>query len=76
MTALAKQKAREIMDQAQAKADHLTSGADQYCTTVMESLQQQLAKLDHDVKAGLNVLYDRQHTAAQNMNRSQTTTEE
>ena len=76
VTALAKQKAREIMDQAQAKADRLTRGADQYCTTVMEGLQQQITKLDHDVKAGLNVLYDRQHTAAQNMNRPQTTTEE
>lgn len=76
VTALAKQKAREIMDQAQAKADRLTRGADQYCTTVMEGLQQQITKLDHDVKAGLNVLYDRQHTAAQNMNRPQITTEE
>ena len=76
VTALAKQKAHEIMDQAQAKADRLTRGADQYCTTVMEGLQQQITKLDHDVKAGLNVLYDRQHTAAQNMNRPQTTTEE
>lgn len=65
VTALAKEKAREIVDQAQAKADHLTQGADRYCTNVMESLQQQLAKLDHDVKAGLNVLYDRQRTAAQ-----------
>ena len=76
VTALAKQKARQILDQAQAKADHLTQGADQYCATVMESLQQQLSKFDHDVKAGLNVLYDRQRAAAQTMNRSNTTTED
>ena len=52
MTALAKQKAREIMDQAQAKADRLTRGADQYCTTVMESLQQQITKLDMTSRPG------------------------
>ena len=36
VTELARQKARAILDQAQTKADHLTQGADQYCTTVME----------------------------------------
>ena len=29
----------------------------------MESLQQQLGKLDHDVQAGLRGLYDRQREA-------------
>lgn len=39
-------------------------GADKYCTTVMETLQQQLGKLGNDVQAGLNVLYDRQREAS------------
>ena len=64
MTELARQKARAILDQAQARADHLTQGADKYCTTVMETLQQQLGKLGNDVQAGLNVLYDRQREAS------------
>lgn len=76
VTALARQKAHEIVDQAQAKADHLTHGADQYCITVMESLQQQITKFDHDVKAGLNVLYDRQRAAAQKMDQTDTTAED
>ena len=64
VTELARQKARAILDQAQARADHLTQGADKYCTTVMETLQQQLGKLGNDVQAGLNVLYDRQREAS------------
>ena len=64
VTEIARQKARAILDQAQARADHLTQGADKYCTTVMETLQQQLGKLGNDVQAGLNVLYDRQREAS------------
>ncbi|WP_421745133.1 cell division protein [Bifidobacterium jacchi] len=67
VTALARQKARAILDQAQSKADRLTKGADQYCTTVMEGLQQQLGKLGQDVQAGLNVLYERQQAAGQQL---------
>ena len=67
VTELARQKARSIIDQAQAKSDKLTRGADQYCTDVMESLHQQLAKLDHDVQAGLNVLNERQKAAAEQL---------
>ena len=67
VTELAWQKARAILDQAQTKADHLTQGADQYCTTVMEGLSQQLGKLSQDVQAGLNVLEERQRAAAQQM---------
>lgn len=63
VTELARQKARAILDQAQTKADHLTQGADQYCTTVMEGLSQQLGKLSQDVQAGLNVLEERQRAA-------------
>ena len=64
---LARQKARAILDQAQTKADHLTQGADQYCTTVMEGLSQQLGKLSQDVQAGLNVLEERQRAAREQM---------
>ena len=60
-------KARAILDQAQTKADHLTQGADQYCTTVMEGLSQQLGKLSQDVQAGLNVLEERQRAAREQM---------
>ncbi|MBW3092176.1 cell division protein [Bifidobacterium sp. 82T10] len=67
VTELARQKARVILDQAQAKADRLTQGADKYCTTVMEGLQQQLGKLDRDVQAGLNVLYERQRNAGEQL---------
>ena len=66
-TELARQKARAILDQAQTKADHLTQGADQYCTTVMEGLSQQLGKLSQDVQAGLNVLEERQRAAREQM---------
>lgn len=67
VTELARQKARAILDQAQTKADHLTHGADQYCTTVMEGLSQQLGKLSQDVQAGLNVLEERQRAAGEQM---------
>ncbi|NMM98947.1 cell division protein [Bifidobacterium olomucense] len=67
VTELARQKARAILDQAQSKADHLTQGADQYCTTVMEGLSQQLGKLSQDVQAGLNVLEERQRIAGEQL---------
>lgn len=64
VTALAKQKARNILSDAQAKSDKLTQGADQYCATVMEGLKQQLDKLEQDVQAGQRVLEDRRRAAA------------
>ena len=67
VTELARQKARTILEQAQAKSDHLTQGADQYCTTVMEGLSQQLGKLTQDVQAGLNVLEERQRSAGEQL---------
>ncbi|MBW3082763.1 cell division protein [Bifidobacterium phasiani] len=76
VTELARQKARSIIDQAQAKSDKLTQGADRYCTDVMESLHQQLAKFDHDVQAGLNVLRERQRAAAEQLPHIDDTTEE
>ena len=63
VTELARQKARGILDQAQAKADKPTQNADKYCITMMESLQQQVDKIGTGVQAGLNVLYDRQREA-------------
>lgn len=63
VTELARQKARGILDQAQAKADKLTQNADKYCITMMESLQQQVDKIGTGVQAGLNVLCDRQREA-------------
>lgn len=64
VTALARQKAREILASAQAKSDKLTQGADQYCATVMEGLKQQLDKLEQDVQAGQRVLEERRQAAA------------
>lgn len=67
VTEIARQKARAILDQAQAKADKLTRNADKYCITMMETLQQQLGKIDGSVQAGLNVLYDRQREASSHL---------
>ena len=67
VTELARQKARAILNAAQAKADHLTHGADDYSTKVMESLRAQLAKMTGDVDAGLNVLYERRKEAARDL---------
>lgn len=67
VTQIARQKARDILDKAQAKADTLTQGADRYCITMMETLQNQLGKLSHDVQGGLTVLNDRQQSASENL---------
>lgn len=67
ITDKARQRARAILDKAQSRADHLTNGADEYCTTVMTGLQEQLGKLSHDVQAGLNVLEERQRAAGEQM---------
>nr|WP_240541407.1 cell division protein [Bifidobacterium santillanense] len=67
VTELARQKARTILNTAQAKADHLTQGADEYSTKVMETLRAQLNKMGNDVDAGLNVLYERRKAAAQDL---------
>ena len=64
VTEIARQKARAILDQAQAKADQHRHGAHKYCTTDMETLHQQHSTLGNDVQAGLNVLYDRQREAS------------
>lgn len=60
---IARQKARQLLDDAQAKSDHLTQGADRYCITMMEELNKQLEKFGRDVNSGLTVLKDRQQAA-------------
>ena len=67
VTELARQKARTILNAAQAKADHLTHGADDYSTRMMEELRRQLNKLANDVDAGLSVLHERQKSAAEQL---------
>ena len=67
VTAIAHQQASTILDQANSRAAHLTHGADEYSTKVMEGLADELNKLQHDVQAGLHVLYDRRRQAAQHM---------
>ncbi|WP_231129378.1 cell division protein [Bifidobacterium choloepi] len=67
VTEIARQKARQILDEAQAKADKLTHGADRYCITMMEELQGQLGKYSHDVQSGLTVLKDRQQEASEDL---------
>ena len=67
VTELARQKARTILNAAQAKADHLTHGADDYSVKMMEELRRQLDKLTNDVDAGLNVLHERQKSAAEQL---------
>nr|WP_243386608.1 cell division protein [Bifidobacterium primatium] len=67
VVALATERAHSILDQAQAKADKLTRGADNYSTAVLTELSEQLAKASHGVQNGLAVLAERQRQAAQDM---------
>lgn len=67
VTDLARKKSRDMLDKAQQKSDHLTQGADQYCTSVMESLRTQLDKLSRDIDGGLEVLKKRQREAAEQL---------
>ena len=71
ITTIARQKARAILDQAQIKADKLTSGANQYCTDVMQGLQDQLDKLSQDVRGGLSVLDQRERAASERLDHIQ-----
>lgn len=71
ITTIARQKARAILDQAQTKADKLTSGANQYCTDVMQGLQDQLDKLSQDVRGGLTVLDQREREASERLDHIQ-----
>ena len=70
VVAIARQKAQTIIDTAQAQADRLVQGANGYAAQVMGELDTQLNKMDQDVRAGLEVLHQREQEAARSMNAS------
>ena len=70
VVAIARQKAQTIIDTAQAQADRLVQGADGYAAQVMGELDTQLGKMSQDVRAGLEVLHQREQEAARSMNAS------
>jgi cell division septum initiation protein DivIVA len=65
VVAIAQGKAHDILEDAQTKADRLAQGADHYSMSMMEGLDQQLEKLQHDVHAGMTVLQERQRQATE-----------
>ncbi|MBW3087507.1 cell division protein [Bifidobacterium sp. 82T24] len=67
VVALATERARTILDKAQAKADKLTQGADNYSAAVLTELSDQLAKAQNGVHNGLAVLAERQRKAAEDL---------
>ncbi|MBH9971676.1 cell division protein [Bifidobacterium sp. W8109] len=70
VVAIARQKAQTIIDTAQSQADRLVQGADGYAAQVMGELDTQLGKMSQDVRAGLEVLHQREQEAARSMNAS------
>ena len=67
VTEIARQKAKTMIDKAQAASDRLTSGADQYCIKIMNELHSQLGKMTSDVEGGLNVLEEREAKAREEL---------
>ena len=67
VTEIARQKAKTMIDKAQAASDRLTSGADQYCIKIMNELHSQLGKMSRDVEGGLNVLEEREAKAREEL---------
>ncbi|PWG59971.1 cell division protein [Bifidobacterium catulorum] len=67
VVALATERARTILDKAQAKADKLTQGADNYSAAILTELSDQLAKAQNGVHNGLAVLAERQRKAAEDL---------
>lgn len=67
VTEIARQKAKTMIDKAQAASDRLTSGADQYCIKIMNELHSQLGKMTRDVEGGLNVLEEREAKAREEL---------
>lgn len=67
VVAMAQQKAQAIIDQAQAQADKLTQGANGYAAQVMQELGTQLDRVGQDVRAGMEVLHEREQEAARTM---------
>lgn len=67
VTEIARQKAKTMIDKAQAASNRLTSGADQYCIKIMNELHSQLDKMTRDVEGGLNVLEEREAKAREEL---------
>jgi cell division septum initiation protein DivIVA len=67
VTDLARQKARKITEEAQSNALKLTQGANAYCAQVMKTLSEQLTAYGRDVKNGIDVIDERQKSAAQQL---------
>ena len=67
VTEIARQKAKTMIDKAQAASDRLSSGADQYCIKIMNELHSQLGKMTRDVEGGLNVLEEREAKAREEL---------
>ncbi len=67
VTQIARQKAKAMIDKAQAASDRLTQGADEYCLKVMNELHSQLGKMTRDVEGGLNVLEEREAKAREEL---------
>ena len=67
VTEIARQKAKTMIDKAQAASDRLTSGAVQYCIKIMNELHSQLGKMTRDVEGGLNVLEEREAKAREEL---------
>ncbi|MFR0557167.1 hypothetical protein [Pseudoscardovia radai] len=65
VVAIATDRARRIVTDAQAKASKLTIGADQYCNDVMGELSRQLQHVTASVNEGVRVINERK-TQAQN----------
>ena len=63
MVSIATQKARNILDQAQEKANQLTSGANAYATKSMNDLDEQVTEIHNSIVSGLEVLKQRQKEA-------------
>ena len=70
MVGIVGQNAQTIIDTAQAQADRLVQGANGYAAQVMGELDTQLDKMGQDVRAGLEVLHQREQEAARSMNAS------
>ncbi|WEV46470.1 cell division protein [Bifidobacterium sp. ESL0690] len=68
---IAQQKARVILDDAQAKSTKLVQGANAYCADVMKALKDQVTTYDRDIRNGIDVIDKRQHEAAAQLEATQ-----
>ena len=67
IVAIARDKARDIVHTAQLEADKLTQGANNYSSTVLTQVQDQLATLQQSVTNGIQVLHERQQKEAEQL---------